>query len=664
MKNKNLLLVGIIILGFVVTTFAQTVPAYVPKTGLVGWWPFTGNANDESGLGNNGIVNGATLTTDRFGIANSAYSFNGMSNFIEVLHSSTLSFEATGQSISFWIKLPSIPSNNKENIIFQKQSGQGATTKGFQLIISNYNNANLILERYQNAVIAGWEQTSIPFSLIKSATWYHIVFVTDNENFKSYFNGTLINTTPIKAGSTIGANTANLRMGSSLSGTMDPLTGGSYNGILDDISIYNRALNQQEITNLHIGCSTPPTSTITAESSTTFCQGGFVNLKANTGSGYTYQWYNNGNEIVNATNSSYIVSQSGNYTVKVTDGLCDATSSAVSVTVNANPSNVVTASGATTFCSGNSVTLTAQGTGSYLWSNGATTKQITVNQTGNYFVVVTANGCSSTSSTINVVVKQTPTATITASGATTFCQGGFVTLKASGGDTYQWNTGATTASINAMQSSTYSVIVTSNGCSATASQLVTVNPNPSVSLAQPENFININANPLTLYGSPSGGTYSGSGVSGSTFNPKAAGLGKSTISYSYTNSSGCITTATQSTIVYDTTGVVCATHINVTDTLFIDTYVTGVTPPKNLNTIKVFPNPAKDYITINYGNFASMNGYSIKITNSLGQVVFTTPINQQSSYIDLSKWRGNGVYFVNIIDKLNNTIETRKIVLQ
>ncbi len=51
-------------------------PTYVPTTGLVGWWPFNGNANDESGNGNNGTVNGAILTSDRFGIANKAYSFD------------------------------------------------------------------------------------------------------------------------------------------------------------------------------------------------------------------------------------------------------------------------------------------------------------------------------------------------------------------------------------------------------------------------------------------------------------------------------------------------------------------------------------------------------------------------------------------------------------
>ena len=76
------------------------------------------------------------------------------------------------------------------------------------------------------------------------------------------------------------------------------------------------------------------------------------------------------------------------------------------------------------------------------------------------------------------------------------------------------------------------------------------------------------------------------------------------------------------------------------------------------------PNPANNHITIDFGNFASMNGYNLKITNSIGQTVYTTPINQQSSYIDLSTWGGNGIYFVQIIDTQNNTIENRKIVLQ
>ena len=102
----------------------------------------------------------------------------------------------------------------------------------------------------------------------------------------------------------------------------------------------------------------------------------------------------------------------------------------------------------------------------------------------------------------------------------------------------------------------------------------------------------------------------------------------------------------------------------VTDTLVINTQITGINPPNNLNTLKVYPNPASTHITIDYGNFNAMSGYTLTIVNSIGQTVFTTPINQQTSYIDLSTWTGIGIYFVQLIDPQNNTIENRKIVIQ
>ena len=66
---KKLLLLSVLLIAG--SSFGQ-VPNYVPTNGLLGWWPFNGNANDESGNGNDGTVNGATLTTDRFGVSNKA----------------------------------------------------------------------------------------------------------------------------------------------------------------------------------------------------------------------------------------------------------------------------------------------------------------------------------------------------------------------------------------------------------------------------------------------------------------------------------------------------------------------------------------------------------------------------------------------------------------
>jgi hypothetical protein len=111
-------------------------------------------------------------------------------------------------------------------------------------------------------------------------------------------------------------------------------------------------------------------------------------------------------------------------------------------------------------------------------------------------------------------------------------------------------------------------------------------------------------------------------------------------------------------------GNICYQTITVTDTLLINMGITGFNPITFNNTIKIFPNPTNDHITIDYGNFASLNGYQIKITNSLGQQMFQTPINQQSNYVSLASWGGNGLYFVYIIDPQGNTLDIRKIVLQ
>ena len=102
----------------------------------------------------------------------------------------------------------------------------------------------------------------------------------------------------------------------------------------------------------------------------------------------------------------------------------------------------------------------------------------------------------------------------------------------------------------------------------------------------------------------------------------------------------------------------------VTDTLVIKAVLTGIVAPNNINTIMVYPNPAKDHITINFGNVASMNGYTVKIINSVGQTVYTSVINQQTSFIDLSSWSGKGVYIINIIDAGNTVIESKEIVLE
>ena len=117
-----------------------------------------------------------------------------------------------------------------------------------------------------------------------------------------------------------------------------------------------------------------PSATITAGGPTTFCSPGSVTLNGDAGAGYTYQWYNNGSAISGATNATYNATTSGPYTVRVSAGSCQATSAATVVTANTTPTATITAGGATTFCSGGSVSLNANtGTGlTYQWYNNGT----------------------------------------------------------------------------------------------------------------------------------------------------------------------------------------------------------------------------------------------------------------------------------------------------
>ena len=205
---------------------------------------------------------------------------------------------------------------------------------------------------------------------------------------------------------------------------------------------------------------TPP-SNVVASGPLTFCQGGSVALVAP--SGYAYVWSNG------ATTQSINATTSGTFTVTVYGNGCSSTSAPVQVSVIPNPSAVVTASGSLSFCQGGSVTLVAPPGGTYLWSNGAVTQSISVTSAGVYSVVVTANGCSTTSANQQVNVLPVPPATVTASGSLTFCEGGSVGLMAPAGFSYAWSTGATTQSIVASATGAYSVTVSDNTCSATSS---------------------------------------------------------------------------------------------------------------------------------------------------------------------------------------------------
>ena len=108
-KNTMKKIIFLICLFCLSQIYAQ-IPTYVPTNGLVGYWGFNGNANDQSGNSNNGTVNGATLTTDRFGNSNSAYNFDGVNDYIRCINPGPSG--STSRSVCFWMKTIEIGSGN------------------------------------------------------------------------------------------------------------------------------------------------------------------------------------------------------------------------------------------------------------------------------------------------------------------------------------------------------------------------------------------------------------------------------------------------------------------------------------------------------------------------------------------------------------------------
>jgi len=206
--------------------FGQSVPSYVPTSGLVGWWGFNGNEQDGSGNGNHGTVNGATLTTDRFGNQNGAYNF---SNSVISINSANMPLGNSNRSISLWFQASQVPQGSNVMLFYgSTQSNQGC---GLSLTPTGF-------------VFISWINNDIHFSFtsIQTNVWNKLVAVYESNVSKLYLNGVLLQS--IYSGVNRNTVSGPLHFG---------FDGGSqyFIGKLDDIGIWNRALTQQEITNLY-----------------------------------------------------------------------------------------------------------------------------------------------------------------------------------------------------------------------------------------------------------------------------------------------------------------------------------------------------------------------------------------------------------------------------
>ena len=203
--------------------------------GLLAYYPFNGNANDESGNGNDGMVHGASLTNDRFGNDSSAFTFDGMDDYID-----TSVGESLPQTVAAWVKPDSFAENDFMTVLdSDKWSYYG---QGIEISYPGKNPGHFQVDTHNSFYDT---EKSVEWDV-----WQHVVAVYTSGNVKFYHNGILIHSQDYSQGDLDGkVYTIGNHCRTDL---------GHFKGVIDDVRIYNRALSGSEIEELYEMGSSPP----------------------------------------------------------------------------------------------------------------------------------------------------------------------------------------------------------------------------------------------------------------------------------------------------------------------------------------------------------------------------------------------------------------------
>ncbi len=241
--KKSLFTAFAIGLGLTASVMAQ-VPSYVPTNGLVGWWPFNGNANDESGNSIHGLVSNASLSADRFSNLNSAYSFYGNGDYIEIPTSSG-QFDNQQYTISFWFRsnqgASSVNGGPNVNPSIMSRLNIGGPTLNPPTAVDNFSIYEIGGSSHLNTPINGGATGA---NTILGNVWKNIIYAVSSDSTITYVNGNRI-ASQINNG-TINFQNYPIRLGRSKHTYWK-----DFSGELDDFGYWNRALTDCEIHDLY-----------------------------------------------------------------------------------------------------------------------------------------------------------------------------------------------------------------------------------------------------------------------------------------------------------------------------------------------------------------------------------------------------------------------------
>ncbi|MDW8274588.1 MAG: T9SS type A sorting domain-containing protein, partial [Chitinophagales bacterium] len=434
-------------------------------------------------------------------------------------------------------------------------------------------------------------------------------------------------------------------------------------------------------------------------------------------SGLSYNW------STGATSQSITVNAPGTYTVTVSSPR--GCTRVISRTINAYPTTAPSITPVNpSFCTGQSVTLSSTVANGYLWSNGATTQQITVTSGGSYSVTITdANGCQVASNTVNVVQNNPVVPTITALGSTSFCTGGSVKIAVNNPSdfiSFAWSNNQSLDTIIVTTTGSYRVTTTDqNGCTAVSNTIntdVSSAPKPTISASGPETFcagdsVILTSSEADSYSWSTGETTrsivvraSGSytvvvtnadqckGVGSS--NPKVITVQPKPVANFTVSQQGNVVTVTNtstgatsfnwtfgngqsstqqnpSAVTYNQNGTftitLTATNGNCSDVVSKQVVITGVSVEDielpSISSVKLYPNPNKGFVTLEVSSTAN-EGAQIAVIDLTGRTVLSLQRELTTGINQipvLTDELSNGVYMVEV--KVANAVRLARMIV-
>ncbi len=410
--RKSVFVLGLIGLCFLAQARADL------TNGLVAYYPFNGNANDETGNGNNGVVNGATLTQDRFGNAHRAYSFDGTNDYIRVARQVTTNQPLTW---SVWFR-PNIPDTNVVAALLNQGGNPGQTMCSPRLGIGCDVFGQFDFYTYDT--VPHWVLSS-KRAQYDTNHWYQLVATSDVQGNRCLYvdgvgEGTATN-------QPFGQNLANFYIGGEVSSYST-----WFSGVIDDVRIYNRALSGSEVQQLY-SLESPTNPVVWINPQSQFVAVGAMATLSVVGAGappLSFQWRKDANLLESGTNSVLTIAgattnDTGGYDVIITNAYGSVTSLVATLSVGyapgiaVQPQSLIVAAGSNV-----SFAVVASGTApfGYQWQYNGAGISAASNDTyvlpnaqtlnsGNYSVVVSNAFGSITSAIAILTVVAPPTIT-------------------------------------------------------------------------------------------------------------------------------------------------------------------------------------------------------------------------------------------------------------